>query len=440
MVVVIAGLHLFLDLHVATESGAFPSGLPVALLIIPVGYAALRYALAGAAATTAWAILLWLPDLLLPGDQGHVGGDLVNLALVAMVGIIFGRQIDAERFAHVRVEQAMAESLDIEARYHQLFETNRSPILVIDQRGIVADANPAAQVLLGAEAIGQTSASILDNDAPLKEQVGRVLYLSDDHDYRLDVVSLPREVGDVSIQMIFEDVTEERSEGRRARRYAQLVVQAEEDQNRRLARELHDEPLQLFLLLARRLESLGQIPGVPEIVAEGLEEAHHQSLDAATRLRNLARDLRPPTLDQLGLVAALSSLVADIEDDADPISELRIVGPETRLTSNTELGAFRIVQEAIRNTLRHAEAAHLQVVVTFAPDQVKLTVSDDGKGFNPEDLGDYAPEHLGLLGMRERARLLGGRLDLHSSPGHGTEVEVAIPLEGPPLIHGEVGS
>jgi signal transduction histidine kinase len=80
------------------------------------------------------------------------------------------------------------------------------------------------------------------------------------------------------------------------------------------------------------------------------------------------------------------------------------------------------------------------VVVTFAPDQVKLTVTDDGKGFNPEDLDNYAPEHLGLLGMRERARLLGGRLDLHSSPGDGTEVEVAIPLEGPPLIDGEVGS
>src|ERR1035441_4363850 len=75
-VVMIAGLHLILDLHVSTETGAFPSGLPVALLIIPVGYAALRYALAGAAATTAWAILLWLPDLLLPSDQGHVGGDL----------------------------------------------------------------------------------------------------------------------------------------------------------------------------------------------------------------------------------------------------------------------------------------------------------------------------------------------------------------------------
>jgi signal transduction histidine kinase len=440
MVVMIAGLHLILDLHVSTETGAFPSGLPVALLILPVGYAALRYALAGAAVTTAWAILLWLPDLLLPRDLGHVGGDLVDLALVAMVGIVFGRRIDAERFAHVRVERAMTKSLDIEARYHRLFETNRSPILVIDQLGIVSDANPAAKVLLSANAVGQKGASLLKNDAPLNEQVGRVLFLSNGHDYRLDVVSLPDEVDDVSTQVVFEDVTEERSEGRRARRYAQLVVQAEEDQNRRLARELHDEPLQLFLLLARRLESLGEVPGVPEIVAEGLDEAHHQSLDAATRLRTLARDLRPPTLDQLGLVAALSSLVADIEDEAEPVSEFKIVGTEVRLTSDTELGAFRIVQEAIRNTLRHAVATHLQVVVAFAADQVKLTVTDDGKGFSPEDLGDYAPEHLGLLGMRERARLLGGRLDVRSSLGQGTVVEVSIPLDGPQLIHSAASS
>lgn len=440
MVVVIAGLHLILDLHVSTEAGAFPSGVPVALLIFPVGYAALRYALAGAAVTTAWAILLWLPDLALPRDLGHVGGDVVDLALVAMVGIVFGRRIDAERYAHVRVERAMAKSLDIEARYHRLFETNRSPILVIDQRGIVSDVNPAAKTLFGADAVGATGASFLESDAPLNEQVGRVLFLSDGHDYRLDVVSLPDEVGDVSTQVIFEDVTEERSEGRRARRYAQLVIQAEEDQNRRLARELHDEPLQLFLLLARRLESLGEVAGVPESVAEGLEEAHHQSLDAASRLRTLARDLRPPTLDQLGLVAALSSLIADIEDEADPVAELRVVGKEIRLPADTELGAFRIVQEAIRNALRHAGANHLRVRVEFADDQITLTVTDDGKGFDPERLSELDPEHLGLLGMRERARLLGGRLDVRSLPGQGTAVELTIPLDGTPPVRATVDS
>jgi signal transduction histidine kinase len=431
MVLLIAGLHLILDLNVSTEAGAFPSGLPVALLILPVGYAALRYALAGAAATAAWAILLWLPDMLLPRDMGHVGGDIIDLALVVMVAIIFGRRMDAERFTHVRVERAMARSLEIEARYHRLFETNRSPIVVLDHEATVTDANPAARALFGDDVIGKPGGRILEGETALHEQAGRVLFLPNGHDYRLDVVSVPDEVGELSTQVIFEDVTEERSEGRRARRYAQLVIQAEEDQNRRLARELHDEPLQLFLHLARRLESLGEVQGVPLEVAEGLREAHHQSLDAASRLRTLARDLRPPTLDQLGLVAALSSLVADIEDEDGPVAELQVVGPASRLASEIELGAFRIVQEAVRNALRHAKADNLKVTVEFAPTQLTLSVKDDGRGFGPQNLDERDLEHLGLLGMRERVRLLGGHLEIESVSEQGTVIEATIPLDGP---------
>jgi signal transduction histidine kinase len=427
-VFIIAGLHLVLDLHVSTETGAFPSGVPVALLILPVGYAALRYALAGAAATAALAILLWLPDLLLPRDLGHVGGDVVELTLIVVVAFVFGRRIDAERFAHVRTESALAKTLDIETRYHRLFETIRSPMLVLDQRGIVTDANPAATKLLGDDVIGKMDTSLLGGDTSLIEQIGRVVSLLDGHDYRLDVALLPDEVGEVGTQVIFEDVTEERNEGRRARRYAQLVIQAEEDQNRRLARELHDEPLQLFLLLARRLESLGEVPGVPRVVADGLAEAHHQSLDAAGRLRSMARGLRPPTLDQLGLVAALSSLVDDIEDESGPVAELLIIGVETRLNSEIELGSFRIVQEAIRNTLRHSEASRLSVAITFGPDELTLNVTDNGHGFNPESPSEQDSEHLGLLGMRERSRRLDGRLEVHSVLGRGTEVVATIPL------------
>jgi len=440
MVVLIAGLHLFLDLHISSETGPFPAGLPVVLLILPVGYAALRYGLAGATATATWAVLLWLPDLLLPRDQGHVGGDLINLMLIVVVAIVFGRHIDAERYGHDRVERAMAKSLDIEARYHRLFETNRSPILVLDRQNIVADANPAARLVLGEEVVGKSGASFFNGGTTIEEQAGRVLLLPNGHDYRLDVVSLPADLDDTFTQVIFEDVTEERSEGRRATRYAQLVVQEEENQRRRLARELHDEPLQLFLLLARRLESLGEVEGVPGTVADGLREAHHQSLDAAARLRTLARDLRPPTLDQLGLVAALSSLVADIEDEAEPNAELRVVGTETRLASEVELGAFRITQEAVRNTLRHAGASYLLVTIAFGPEELALTITDNGQGFNPVILVEQDPQHLGLLGMRERARLLGGHLEVRSAPGQGAVIEATIPLDEPRLGRGSVAS
>jgi len=148
-------------------------------------------------------------------------------------------------------------------------------------------------------------------------------------------------------------------------------------------------------------------------------------------LRILASDLRPPTLDRLGLVAALSSLVANIEDDGEPSTELTVVGTGVRLTPEVELGVFRIAQEAVRNTFRHAGASHLLVTVTFGPDELVLSVADDGQGFSLESLGEHDSEHLGLLGMRERARLLGGHLDVRSAPGQGTVVEATVRFDVP---------
>lgn len=431
MVLLIAGVHLIADLHGSTEIGTFPAGLPVALLIIPVGYAAIRYGLTGSAATGIWATLAWLPDLLLPHDQGHVGADLLNLALVVFVAFFFGQHIEAERLAHARVERATAERLAVEARYRQLFETNRSPILVLDEHGRVSDANPAAGALLGADVLGRSSRELFDGDATLDEQAGRVLFLPDGRDYRLDLVSLPAGTGDPSIQVILEDVTEERSEGRRAIRYAELVVQAEEDQRRRLSRELHDEPLQLFLHLARRLEGLGDTPGLPGTVAASLGEACSQALGAAARLRTLARDLRPPALDELGLAAALSSLINDVEDEAVIDATFKVTGTVTRLAPEIELGVFRIIEEAVRNVLRHAGASRLLVTIGFRTDELALSVSDDGRGFVPEDLGDQRSGHLGMLGMHERMRLLGGRLEVRSAPGEGTIIEATVPLRTP---------
>ncbi|MHB1974754.1 MAG: sensor histidine kinase [Acidimicrobiales bacterium] len=428
MVVVIAAAHLLVDLNVPTESGAFPSGLPVALLILPVGYAALRYGLAGSAATGLWATLLWLPDLLLPGDRGHAGGDIVDLALVDAVAFFFGQRIEAERLAHVRVERATAERLAVEAGYRQLFEANGAPILVLGGTGLVREANPAAVTLFGGRVLGRDMAELLGEEMPSGELAGRVVHLADERDYRIELVALTPGGGEDAAQLMLEDVTQERSERRRATRYAALVVQAEEDQRRRLARELHDEPLQLFLHLARHLETLADAAGVPPAVAYRLGEARSQALDAASRLRVLARDLRPPALDQLGLVPALSSLLADIEEETELVTVLVVSGRQSRLSPDLELGAFRIVQESARNTLRHAAALQLSVTVEFGADEITLCASDDGKGFALEEVDELEGGHLGLLGMAERASLLGGHLDLRSSPGLGTVVRAVLPL------------
>lgn len=431
LVVLIATVHLFVDLHSSVETGAFPSGIPVALLIVPVGYAALRYGLSGSAATGLWATFLWLPDLLLPHDQGHPGGDLINLALVDIVAFVIGQRIEAERLARTRAERATTGRLAVEARYRQLFDTNASPILVLDDKDVIRDANPAAQSLLGKDLVGHSTNDILGSKPAPGEQAGNVVCLADGRDYRVARALLPASIDGASSQVVLEDVTEERAEGRRATHYAALVVQAEEDQRRRLARELHDEPLQLFLHLARRLESLGGAKGVPPAVTHALVEAREQALDAARRLRSLARDLRPPAIDQLGIAAALSSLLADLEEGAGLISELKVSGDKARLAPEVELGIFRIVQEAVRNTFRHARAHELVVSLRFEPSEVGITVTDDGQGFSPKSLDDLAPGHFGLLGMRERAHLLGGWLEVRSTPGEGTVIEASIPVGAP---------
>jgi len=429
-VVVIAVVHLEVDLHASLETGDFPVGIPVALLIVPVAYAALRYGLAGSAATGVWATLLWLPDLLLPHDQGHAGGDLVNLALVDFVAFVVGQRIEAERLAHASAERATDERLAIEARYHQLFEANRVPIIVLDGLRAVVDANPAARATFGNDLlVGAPLAALLDGDASLPVQDGRILRMPDGREYRVDFAVLPSEAGAAPLQAVFEDVTEERAEGRRATRYAALVIKVEEEQRRRLARELHDEPLQLFLHLARRLDSLRDTAGVPPGVTDGLAEARIQALDAASRLRVLARDLRPPALDQLGLVPALSSLLADVEAEDGLAAELEVNGDTVRLPPEVELGAFRITQEAVRNTLRHAQAREVHVSLRFEPGTMTLVVVDDGRGFEPVDVDELASDgHLGLLGMAERVHLLGGQLTVRSAPGEGTVTEAMIPL------------
>jgi PAS domain S-box-containing protein len=427
MLLLLAILHVVGDSLIAEPAWLAAVEIPIALAIIPVVYSALQYGLVGSGATSVWAAILWLPDLLLPQEAGHAYSDLISLSMVVIVGIFVGFRIESERLTNARAHRATAELLSAEARYRQLFEANRAPILVLDDQGLTAEVNPAARALLGADVLGRPIEALLGVSERLTADARQVLRLPDGREYRFDLVSVPGATS-TQTQIVFEDVTAERSEGRRATRYAALVVQAEEDQRRRLARELHDEPLQLFLHLARRLESLGGVPGVPAAVARDLAQARSQSLEAAARLRTLARDLRPPTLDQLGLVAAVSSLVADIEDVGGLVAQLQVTGEVARLAPEVELGAFRIVQEAVRNTLNHARARHLGVSIGFESRELAFTVSDDGCGFAPEGLSEFASAHLGLVGMAERARLLGGQLEVRSAPGDGTLMAATIPL------------
>ncbi len=208
------------------------------------------------------------------------------------------------------------------------------------------------------------------------------------------------------------------------------IIKAQEEERRRIAHELHDEVIQGLVLLCRRLDLL-DAPGLPPHLSQRLSDTRGEVEGLITALRNFTRDLRPPALDDLGVVASLRRLLDDLGNTSSIQWDLKVGGSPRRLARDTELGLFRIAQEAIRNVQRHAEADHITVELEFTEQGAALKVSDDGKGLPAwAAQGDLATSgRLGLLGMQERAALLGGDLNIQSEPGRGTTVSVNVPAQ-----------
>lgn len=429
----LAGLavaHFAFDILLPGQPSMLPAGIPVALLLAPVSYAALRYGLAGSIATAIWATVLWLPDMLLPHDEGHVGNDLIELTLVIAVAIFVGFHIDAERAARTRAQRARTEQQVAEARYQQLFDINAAPILVAAISGTILDANPAARALSAADVVGLTVREVVGRateefDGPSGTVLTITSPLTGPRDYRVNVARVPTDLTfEPLTQLVLEDVTEERAEGVRVQRFAEFLLKVQEEERRRIAQELHDEPLQLLIHLARFLEELGATARPPAELAGDLNAARRQAVDVASRIRSVVAGLRPPALEQLGLAAALRGFLADVRETSPIATDLRVAGIETRLPRDVELAAFRIAQEATNNVLRHADAGHLQLSLEFGEGQLILRVADDGHGFDPGAHDARVPTgSMGMLGMRERAALAGGKLTVRSEPGQGTTVE-----------------
>ncbi|MHB8294103.1 MAG: sensor histidine kinase [Acidimicrobiales bacterium] len=238
----------------------------------------------------------------------------------------------------------------------------------------------------------------------------------------------------------------------RARSFALRVLDAEEQERRRIAQELHDEPVQLLAYLAQRLGAGGSAgasadrePGARASAdrepgagggggsrAGGAMPTDRQVvLDVLDNLRRISRGLRPAALDELGLVPALSAMVAEAGRTSG--IDLRFDGPAeaVSLPPELELAVFRICQEALHNAVRHAGADLIEARLRIEAGRVVVRVSDDGEGFEAGGLAADGHRGLGLVGMRERADLLGGELEVSSAPGSGTVVRASLPVGRP---------
>jgi two-component system sensor histidine kinase DegS len=228
-----------------------------------------------------------------------------------------------------------------------------------------------------------------------------------------------------------ENITERKKAEENLRYYLQEITKAQEEERKRIARELHDSSAQNLIALLHQLDNLlTDKTKLPVSEAKALWGFYEQIRDTLQEVRRFSRDLRPSILDDLGLLPALEWVTDDLKSTYWIEVDLKVLGNERRLFPETELLLFRIVQEALRNIAKHAEATMAEVKVKFDEDRIAVTISDNGKGFEPpESLGALTPTgKLGLAGMQERVQLLGGRLKLESKPGKGTKIFVEAPV------------
>ncbi len=226
------------------------------------------------------------------------------------------------------------------------------------------------------------------------------------------------------------DALEEDAE--RLHRLSGAILEAQEEERRRIARELHDEAAQALTSLLVRIRLLERSPN-PEEARRHVQELRQLTAAALEEVRRVALELRPTILDDLGLAAALDWRVEEFNAAGGARAALSVEGVEGRLPGPVELALFRVVQEALTNVARHGQATTVNVCLRREAGSLVLTIQDDGVGFDPTTPGTAAPRGLGLVGMRERMSLVGGELHLASRPGHGTRITARVPLDRQPM-------
>jgi two-component system sensor histidine kinase DegS len=346
------------------------------------------------------------------------------------------------------VEDALLES---EQSYRALFESAYDAIWVHDMDGTILTANDALSALCGYplnELVGMNVTQFIGNDSDIQlaRQVKKKLLSGGriDAPYEMNLVrkdgtnlitiittNLVNVENDTkAFQNTARDVTNEKRMEENLRYYLQQITRAQEEERKRIARELHDDTAQLLLSLSRQLdnfirnednysqEQISFLKDIQEQVNRGVQSVHRY-----------AQDLRPSLIDDLGLMAALRSLVKSAQEYNEIVINMEVAGEERRLPSEVELLMYRVIQEALNNVWKHSRATESYIDIRFSEKQVDVSISDNGIGFEfSETIDDLAQTgKLGLIGMQERARLLGATLSFDSAPGKGTQVLFSLP-------------
>lgn len=238
------------------------------------------------------------------------------------------------------------------------------------------------------------------------------------------------------------ELSQEVRDLRQRQELAFSVLKAQEEERKRVARDIHDGPAQLLANVIFRLQVCERfLPGDVRAVAQELAQLKGAVRACLQDVRKIIFDLRPIALDDLGLLPGLRGFIEEFRERTGLPVRFVVVGREQRLASAVEIAVFRMIQEALHNVHKHAQATEAVVKVELGAGRVTAVIEDDGCGFDPEQtLGNKSPGGFGLLGLRERVFLLGGELAIKAGPGLGTRIEVRIPLQRDEMGSSQTGS
>jgi len=210
------------------------------------------------------------------------------------------------------------------------------------------------------------------------------------------------------------------------------IILAQEEERKRMAREIHDGPAQSLANLVLRTEIAERMLVKQEfqLVQEELMELKSQVRSGLEEIRKIIFNLRPMALDDLGLVPTLRKFVQDFEEKTKIRAVFETSGRELRLPSAMEAAVYRLVQEAFSNALKHASPTYVSLEMTFFPKRILIVIQDNGVGFDVEQTmaRSKTSSHYGLIGMHERVELLNGKIDIESARGQGTKITISIPV------------
>jgi len=372
--------------------------------------------------------------------------DRDDMELLSSIGNHIGANLENVRL-YEDMKRALSQLQQSEERFRDLFENASDAIWVHDFDNKTLAANKACEKVTGYSAEELMSMSVcqlmsssgkshvfeieggLLRDESVEPRCEVELIRKGGTTSTIEVTTslVAREGQPIGFQHTARDVTEEREMQENLRYYLQQVTRAQEEERKRIARELHDETLQNLIVISRQMEKITSSEALWEESHEVVRDLKKQIETAVQEMRRFSHDLRPSVLDDLGLLPALELLADDLETNGINTT-FKVVGVTRRLQPEVEVMLFRIAQEAARNIWRHSEASTAELSIEFTDGLLRISIKDNGKGFkSPHRTGDLASlGKLGLVGMQERVNFLGGVLLLKSEPGNGTQIVVEV--------------